>query len=118
MQDGNRIVWTYTDEDGTAWNIAAKKVYVTDVTDGAKYGGSAGDEDQPQLPGNFRPRRVKCVASGHDDRWVIAYTNAATIWTTPGTTLTLNANGADVAYTTTKYKRGERANRAGTQEST
>lgn len=106
--DNNRVCWRYTTNDGVNYAISAKAVYVKDATDGAKYGGGAGQDEDRRIPKDLKPRRVKCRADGKPDKWVIAYQTSATIYTTPGTTLTLDCNGVDVAYTTTKIVREEK----------
>lgn len=116
-QSGNRVAWTYTDDDGTDWAISAKANEVLDATDGAKYGGSAAGAALQNLPGNMRPRRVCCVDASGNQRYKIAYEVTAAIWTTPGTTLTLNYFGADVAFASTKRRRAERTNKRGTYQS-
>lgn len=116
-QSGNRVAWTYTDDDGNDWAISAKNAYVLDPTDGAKYGGSAAGASLQNLPGNMRPRRVCCVDASGNQRYVVAYEATATIWTTPGTALSLNYFGNDVAFTTTARRRGERVNKRGTYQS-
>lgn len=118
MQDNNRVAWTYTTNDNEAFRISAKACYVLDVTDGAKYGGTAAAGSMRALPSSFRPRRVACVntASGVT-RWVIAYTTAAAIWTTVGTSITLNLNGADVAFLSSADRRDERYGRSTKQQS-
>lgn len=113
--DNNRVAWTYTDDNGQDWRTSAKAVYVLDGTDGSKFGGDAGSEDDPQKPPGLSMRMVKCKSSGHPAKYVPAYSVTATIWTAPGTGLTLNLNGVDVAYTTTKGKRAEK-NRDGIQQ--
>lgn len=115
--DNNRVAWTYTDDNGADWRTSAKAVYVLDGTDGAKYGGGAGSESDPEKPRQLRPRMVKCKSAGHPSKYVVAYETTATIWTTAGTTLTLNLNGVDTVYTTTKGKRAEH-NPDGIQQST
>ena len=114
MAGNNRLVWQYTDDNDTDWAISAKSVYMLGA-DAAKYGGGAPEPAVPAIPQQIRPRRVKCVASGKPDAWVIAYETDATIWTTPGTELLLFRGGIDVTYTSTKGKRGER-NRDGIRE--
>lgn len=104
--DNNRVGWVYTDKKARDWGISAKAVYVQDVTDGAKYGGKVRTTER-RIPKDLKPRRVKCVASGQPDKWVIAYEEDATIWTTAGTNLTLNCNGVDTTYTTTEKTRDE-----------
>ncbi|HEY6022500.1 MAG TPA: hypothetical protein VIY48_22340 [Candidatus Paceibacterota bacterium] len=106
--DNNRVVWQYTDDNGTNWAVSAKAVYVLDVTDGAKYGGSAPAASVVAKPLNMRMRTVKCVSAGHPDKYVVAYETDAAIWTTPGTQLTLNSNGEDFTYAATAGHRGER----------
>lgn len=106
--DNNRVSWTYTDHLSTDYAISAKAVYVLDGTDGAKYGGTASSTSDRRIPKDLKPRRVKCVSSGKPDKWVVAYTTSATIWTTPGTTLTLDANGVDAVYSSTGTTRDEK----------
>jgi len=106
--DNNRVGWVYTDDYDLDFCVSAKDVYVNDPTDGAKYGGSAQTGVEPAKPRQLRMRRVRCTASGHKDKWVVAYEVTATIWTTPGTTLTLDSNGVDVAFTAAREKRAER----------
>lgn len=113
----NRVSWTYTDDQGNDWAISAKAAYVLDPTDGAKYGGSAAAASVKQLPGNFHPRRVQCVDSSGNQRWVVAYETDAAIWTTTGTALTLNYFGNDVSFTTSENTRGEKKPHRGTFQS-
>lgn len=117
MQDGNRIAWRYTTDDGEQFRTSAKAVYVTDVTDGAKYGGAAAAGSMRPLPASFRPRKVRMVDAAGATRDVVAYSTTATIWTTPGTTLTLNKNGADVEFTASSDHVNERYGRATKQQS-
>lgn len=104
----NRCVWQYTDDNGDNWAVGAKVVYVQDVTDGAKFGGSAPAATVSAIPKQLRMRAVKCIADGSADKWVPVYETDAALWTTPGTTVTLNALGVDVLYACTKSHRGER----------
>lgn len=105
--DNNRIVWTYTDDNGTDHAVSAKAVYVLDGTDGSKYGGSAPAPTVAAMPRQLRMRAVKCVAAGEPAKWIVIYQTTATLWTTPGTTVTRIANGVDVTFTATKGHRGE-----------
>lgn len=114
--NNNRVAWTYTDEQGNDWAISAKAVYVLDPTDGTKFGGSAAAASVKAIPGNMKPRRVQCTDASGNQRWVIAYENTATIWTTPGTALTLDYYGTDTSFTTTDHTRGEKKNRRGTYQ--
>lgn len=116
-QSGNRVAWTYTDDGGNDWAISAKGNLVLDPTDGAKYGGSAAAASVAQIPGNFKPRRVCCVDASGNQRYVIAYDTTCALWATPGTSVTLNYFGADVAFTATNRRRGEKSNKRGTYQS-
>jgi hypothetical protein len=107
--DNNRVSWTYTSDEPLDYTISAKAVYVLDATDGAKFGGEAGNPTDRRIPKEVKPRRVKCTAAGKPDKWIVAYDTVCDIWTTPGQTLTLDCNGLDVAYTSTRYKRAEKA---------
>lgn len=106
--DNNRVAWAYTDRKGVQYAISAKAVYVLDVTDGAKYGGEAAVPANRRIPKDLKPRRVKCHAAGYPDKWMIAYDTTATIYTTPGTALTLDVNGVDVNYLSTDIIREEK----------
>lgn len=114
---GNRVAWTYTDDQGNDYAISAKAAYVLDPTDGAKYGGAAAGASVKALPSNFKPRRVQVVDASGNQRWMVAYELTSTIWTTPGTALTINYFGSDVAFTTTDHTRGEKKPRRGTYQS-
>jgi len=108
-----RILWKYTTAGGLGYAVAAKNVYVSDVTDGAKYGGSAPAATVPSLPNKFRMRAVKLVDAAAQTIWIPVYTEAAALWTTPGTTVTRNKSGTDTVFTATDQTRGERAERKG-----
>jgi hypothetical protein len=107
-----KTLWKYTTQFAVDYSIAAKTVYVTGG-DAAKFGGAAAAVSDKSLPNGFRPRRVKCVAPDGTARWIIAYKEDATIWTTVGTTLTLNHLGTDTTFTSTDQTIGERAERKG-----
>jgi hypothetical protein len=106
--DNNRVAWTYIDTDSVNYTISAKAVYVLDGTDGSKYGGSVGSNVDRRIPKDLKPRRVKVTASGKPDKWVICYDTTCDLWTTPGTSITLDANGVDTLYTATKARRAEK----------
>lgn len=106
--DNNRVAWEYTDDNDENYAMSAKAVYVLGA-DAAKLGGSAPASTVRRLPKEVKPRKVKMIAAGHPDKWIVAYTTSATIWTTAGTSVTLDLNGVDVAYESTKTKRGEKA---------
>jgi hypothetical protein len=97
----NRIAWTYTDDDGNAWRVAALKAW----TDQGVLGGAAAAATVPQRPAGYKMRR--CVVSdgaGHS-RTVPCYTNAATI-ITGGTSFNYNANVAGVITEVTGTSNG------------
>ncbi len=83
----NRIAWSYTDDDGNVWRVAALAAW----TSQDKLGGSAAAATVPQRPGGYKMRR--CVVSdgaGHS-RTVPVYTTDAAI-ITAGTAFNFNAN--------------------------
>jgi hypothetical protein len=106
--DNNRVVWTYVDDSAADWAVSAKAVYVLDGTDGSKYGGSAPAATVPQKPRQLRMRAVKCIAATHPAIWLTVYDVVCDLWATPGTVVTRDLNGVDVAYTSTKGRRGEK----------
>jgi len=115
--DNNRVAWTYTDDKGNDWRVSAKAVYVNDVTDGTKYGGSAAAASVARLPKGYQMRKVYATCGGKLLA-IPAYEVTAAIWTTAGTTLTRNLNGTDTTATTTEGTLAEKRPRAGiTQQS-
>jgi len=116
--DNNRVAWTYTDDHVASYRISAKAVYVAQVTDGdAKQGGVAAAPSVRRIPKDIKPRRVKMVdvATGAVARYEVAYATDALIWTTPGTTMDLNINGAAVSCEATATHRGEKSRDTTTQ---
>lgn len=113
--DNNRVAWTYTDDKNRAWRVSAKAVYVNDVTDGAKYGGSAAASSVQRIPKELKMRKVKCTSAGKPDKWMVAYETDAAIWTTPGTVLTLDTNGVDAVFEASETTRGEKRRDTTTQ---
>jgi hypothetical protein len=107
-----KTLWTYTTQFAVEYAIAGKTAYVGGA-DTAKFGGAAATVSLKSIPNGFRPRRVKCVAPDGTARWIIAYKEDATIWTTVGTTVTLNMGGVDTVFTSTDQTIGERAERKG-----
>jgi hypothetical protein len=108
--DNNRVSWAYSDDSTPpeVFAVSAKAVYVLGA-DAAKFGGSASEAANRRIPKELKMRKVKCIAAGHPDKWVPCYSTACDLWTTPGTTVTLDLNGVDVSYASTKYKRSEKA---------
>jgi len=50
----NRIAWTYTDDGGNDWRVAAEKA----LTDQSKLGGEAAAATVPEKPGWLKMRRT------------------------------------------------------------
>lgn len=115
--DNNRVAWTYTSDKGTTYRVSAKAVYVLDGTDGAKYGGSAAAPTVARLPHGMRMRAVACTSAGLPDKYIVCYTAAATLFATPGTSVTRDVNGVDAAYLSAARTRGERMPRDTTRQS-
>lgn len=111
--DGQKTAWTYTDDNGSDYLVAIKTVTATTSGNAAKIGGAAGTATLDEMPNELRPRAVKCVDATGYARYVICYTTAATLWTTPGTTIVLIKNGEDTTFTSTKTKRPEKLGRVG-----
>jgi len=117
--DNNRVAWTYTDDHSDDYRISAKAVYVAQGGGTVPQGGSAAAATVARLPKQVKPRMVKMTpaAGGNGSRWVIAYALDAPIWTTPGTTMDLNINGAAVSYHSSTTLRGEKSRDTTTQSS-
>lgn len=83
----NRVAWTYTDDDGHTWRVAALAEWVSQGV----LGGAAALPTIPQRPAGYKMRR--CVVSdgaGHS-RTVPVYDLTATI-IAAGTAFAFNAN--------------------------
>jgi len=87
----NRIAWTYTDNDGNNWRVAAVKAY----TDQNKLGGDVWNGTEPPRPSNYKMRRLSVRTATGVTRVVPLYDGAAPL-ATPGATINLNL-GADSA---------------------
>lgn len=115
--DGNRVAWTYTANDGTAYRVSAKAVYVLDGTDGAKYGGSAAAASVRAKPAGLRMRQVYAVSAAGRTVAIPVYEKTADAFATPGTTLTRDINGTDTSVTTTSDTISEKMGRQTKQSS-
>jgi hypothetical protein len=85
----NRIAWTYTDDVGQNWRMAAVKAY----TDQNKLGGSAAAASVPAMPKWLKPRRIQLRYTRAGDiqrRSVVVYSVPCPILT-PGSSINLNA---------------------------
>jgi hypothetical protein len=85
----NRIAWTYTDDSGNDWRVAALKAW----TDQGVLGGSAAAATVPERKGGSPMRRVTVSDGAGHSRVVPVYEAGATI-ATPGTSFNFNANVA------------------------
>jgi len=92
----NRIAWTYTDDSGFDWRVAAMK----SLTDQAKLGGEAAASSVPVKPPNLHMRRLSVRnATIARTRTVPIYEGGAAILT-PGAVVSLNAevSGTEDSY--------------------
>lgn len=91
----NRIAWTYTDDLGNDWRVAAPKA----VTDQAKLGGSAAAATVLPLPYGYRMRRTTVRnAAQAASRSVPVYSTDADILTAAAT-VNLNHLADSYAFT-------------------
>lgn len=91
---GNRIAWTYTADDGTAYRVAADKA----LTDQNVLGGADGSAVARGKPGALKMRRTTVSDTAGRSRVVPVYTAGATIMT-PGTSINVNVLGDSHALT-------------------
>jgi hypothetical protein len=111
---GAKTAWTYSNDLGTKnYTIAAKTAYVVG-DDSAKFGGSAAVAANDSIPNGYKPRRAKVVSAAKVIRWPICYTVDATLWTTSGTTVTMDIDGVDTVMTSDGTKRAEKPERKST----
>jgi hypothetical protein len=91
---GNRIAWTYTDDLGRDWRVAAQKA----LTDQGALGGSAAAISVPPKPVNIQMRRTTVRAAGTGSRTLPVYAADADILTA-GDTINANFGGTSVEFT-------------------
>jgi hypothetical protein len=109
-----KTAWQYQNDRGDAtYTIQAKTAYVLGG-DAAAFGGQAAIAGDISIPNGYKPRRVKVVSSAKVIRWPIVYDVAATLWTTAGTTVTLDILGVDTVMTSDGTRRPEKAERKAT----
>lgn len=111
MGSMNKIGWAYVADDGTTKYAVQATKAITDQVNGSsavKVGGEAvGDQQRP--PAGFRPRtRTFKNATGTVRKQVVVYDTSCDAWTLAAPTLTLETGGADVTFTGTAAKTGER----------
>ena len=92
----NRIAWTYTDDTGFDWRVAAMK----SMTDQTKLGGSAAASTVPVKPPSIHMRRLSVRnATIARTRTIPIYDGSAAILT-PAATVNINAEvgGTEDSY--------------------
>lgn len=108
----NKVAWTYTDDDGNDWRVAASKG-ITDQVNGSsvpKVGGEAAAATVARLPQYITPRKRYVVSAAGVRRAVVCYDKTCDLWATDATTINLQFGGADTAFTrgTTYYNERKR----------
>ncbi len=88
----NRIAWTYTDDNGLDWRVAADKAW----TDQAKLGGSAAAASVFPKPASIKMRRITVRDGAGHSRVVPVYDATSPPITVTGATFNFNANVAGV----------------------
>jgi hypothetical protein len=89
----NRIAWTYTDDQGRAWRVAAQK----GLTDQAVLGGAPADETVPARPNWGKMRRITVHNNVGHSRVVTMYEQDAPI-KAAGTSINMNRLGDSEAF--------------------
>jgi hypothetical protein len=90
----NRIAWTYTDDAGNDWRVAAQKA----LTDQGVLGGSSAAATVPQKPAGIKMRRVTVSNAAGQSTVLHCYDTSATI-ITPGTSVAANRAGDSRTFT-------------------
>lgn len=118
MASGNLVAAKYVTDDNKAYVMPARKAITDQQGVGltSKVGFAAGDQADPALPTNHKPRYVLVVSAAGVIRKVVCYTNTADLYTGVETTIQLTYNGADTVFTR-KSVRGERPARKISQTS-
>ena len=91
---GNRIAWTYVDDTGKSWRVAAQKA----LTDQTKLGGSAAAITVLPKPNSIKMRRTTVRNVAHGSRTVPVYSTDAPILTAEAT-INVNFLGDSYAFT-------------------
>lgn len=97
----NKVAWTYTDDNGVDYRVAASKG-ITDQVNGSavpKVGGSAAAATVARLPKHIKPRKRYVISAAGVRRGVVCYDKTCDLWATGGTTINLQYNGTDTAFT-------------------
>lgn len=88
----NRIAWTYTDDSGKNWRVAALKAF----TDQALLGGAAAASTVPPKPASIKMRRATGRTAGGVSRTFPLYSGSQT-YAVDGAPGTINANVLEVS---------------------
>src|ERR1019366_4968999 len=96
-----RVAWSYTDDDGNVWRVAALSAWVSQGV----LGGESAATTVPQRPGGYKMRRTTVSDGNGHSRTCPVYDPSATI-ITAGTELNFNANVAGVITMVTGTSNG------------
>ncbi len=88
----NRIAWTYTDDTGKDWRVAAVKA----LTDQGLLGGAPAASTVPPKPANIKMRRATGRTAGGVSRTFPLYDSSQT-FAVDGAPGTINANVLEVS---------------------
>jgi hypothetical protein len=90
----NRVAWSYTDDLGNVWRVAAQQALVSQGVQG----GAAALATVPPKPFGLRMRRMTVHDGAGHSRTVVIYDGTATL-KTPGTTINVNVLENSTAMT-------------------
>jgi hypothetical protein len=111
----NLIAWTYKDDRGVNWRVAAKKAITDQLNVAAvKVGGQAAAGTLAKLPSWIKPRK-RYVSNGTIVRSVVCYDTTCDAWTTPGFQINLSTSGDTAMFTGTQGRYAERSRTGITQ---
>jgi hypothetical protein len=106
MGSRNRVIAVYVDDTGASWGVSAPAYHVSQ----AALGGTIGDPTVlTGKPMGLRMRKAACRGPDGKLRYVTAYTNTASAWTTDGTSVTVVVDDTMTLHKTKiSYNRNER----------
>lgn len=104
-----RTAVQYTDFDGRIWRVSVSK----SLFDQGVIGGSPAAATDPGRPGGHRMRRVTVNSRTGHSRVVPIMDEAATLWTTVGTLVTLPVEGTGTAFYSTGFKIDDKPGKQG-----
>lgn len=91
LLSNNRIAWTYTDENGANWRVAA----VADITSQNKLGGTAWNGTDPAKPASLKMRRISVRNVAQNASRVVPVYSAGAAIQTENATVNLNHLNVD-----------------------